>query len=216
MDNILPNLSQLRQDYQKHSLSEKDVDDNPVSFFQKWMQQAIEVQEEEPNAMVLATVGADGYPSARLVLLKGIENNAFVFYTNYESNKGLQLLQHPKAALVFHWRALERQVRIEGDVTKVSVETSKKYFDSRPEDSRIGAIVSPQSREIPNREWLEQRFLEEKEKYKHTEIVLPNHWGGFQLKPKRIEFWQGRSNRLHDRILFELKGDEWTKKRLAP
>lgn len=218
MTDISKELSQLRQDYQKLSLSEKEIDDNPVIFFKQWFQQALDAQEYEPNAMTLATVSADGKPSARIVLLKGVEENDFIFFTNYSSRKGQQIGSNPFAALVFFWKSLERQVRIEGVIEKVNPEVSSEYFYSRPFESQIGAISSPQSQIIESREWLQDRFenlktIHEKDKA----VVRPEHWGGYRLKPELIEFWQGRSSRLHDRIQFS-KNEQglWVKNRLAP
>jgi len=217
MDKISKDLSQLRQDYQKLSLSEHEVDDNPVVFFKKWFQQAIDAQEYEPNAMTLATVSADGVPSARIVLLKGIENDEFVFFTNYNSLKGQQMSGNPHVALVFFWKSLERQVRIQGKVKKLSEADSKAYFHSRPYESQIGAIASPQSTIIPSREWLEQRFVELKGSLTETTIQKPEHWGGWTVYPEVIEFWQGRPSRLHDRVqCIRISDNEWKKVRLAP
>lgn len=199
------------------ALDEHEAPDNPVSFFELWFAQATEAGEKEPNAMTLATADAKGIPSARIVLLKGLEDGKFVFYTNYKSRKGQELLDNPHAALLFFWQTLERQVRIEGTITKVSAHTSDAYFASRPQGSRIGAIASPQSQKISGRKWLEEEFNRLQQQYKDTEhIPRPEHWGGFALDPIRIEFWQGRSSRLHDRVLYEKVNNEWLRSRLAP
>jgi pyridoxamine 5'-phosphate oxidase len=169
------------------------------------------------NAMTLATASADGVPAARIVLLKGYDEHGFVFFTNYESFKGMQLAENPRACLVFFWKELERQVRITGLVEKVSAEESDAYFNSRPEGSRIGAWVSPQSQVIASREWLEEQEKKYIKDFSEQTVKRPAHWGGYRVKPISIEFWQGRSNRLHDRIQYTLQGDNtWTIERLAP
>lgn len=211
------NIADLRRNYSLESLSETDVHSNPLEQFKTWFQEALNSQLVEPNAMTLATANADGRPSARTVLLKGLENDGFVFYTNYESRKGAELAANPHAALLFNWLELERQVRIEGKVEKVSAETSSNYFRSRPKGSQIGAWASPQSAVITGREILEEKIEELTETFKHDqELPLPPFWGGYVLRPVAIEFWQGRENRLHDRILYALKGEKWHIERLAP
>lgn len=211
-------IADLRQNYTLAGLAEADVDSNPVEQFKVWFQQALDADLIEPNAMTLATATPDGKPSARIVLLKGVSDRGFVFYTNYESQKGQQLIANPYAALVFLWDKLERQVRIEGRVEKLSLEESAEYFHSRPKASQIGAWTSDQSRVIPNRKVLEQKQAELQERYSgETEIPLPPHWGGFRVIPKRIEFWQGRPSRLHDRLLYNLEEDNsWSIERLSP
>lgn len=216
MNPISEALARLRQDYQMSALDEHEAPDNPVSFFEKWFAEAKAAGELEPNAMTLATSDKQGNPSARIVLLKGLEAGRFVFYTNYQSRKGQELLDNPKAALLFFWQTLERQVRIEGTVLRVSPETSDAYFNSRPEGSRIGALASPQSRQIDNRAWLEQEYSQLAEKYKGKQIPRPEHWGGFAIEPYAIEFWQGRSSRLHDRLFYQKTEQGWTCSRLAP
>lgn len=209
-------IADLRKEYSSQTLLEGDVDANPIQQFQTWWNQAIASELLEPNAMTLATASPDGLPSARIVLLKGFDQNGFVFYTNYESFKAMQLAENPKACLVFHWKELERQVRIMGVVAKVSAEESKEYFESRPIGSRIGAWTSPQSKVIPNREWLEEEFEKRKQEFSNGEVPLPPHWGGYAVKPVMIEFWQGRFSRLHDRIQYTLEDGAWKIERLAP
>ncbi len=209
-------LQNLRQDYKSATLDESDVDDNPIVQFKKWFEHSVESQIFEPNAMTLATADKAGRPDARIVLLKGVDHDGFKFFTNYLSQKGKELKRNPYACLVFYWPELERQIRIEGTVEKLSKETSDAYFKSRPVASQIGAVASPQSQIIPNRQFLEEKFEEFSTKNKDKEITKPAHWGGYIVKPTRIEFWQGRSSRLHDRINFELAKGIWTKTRLAP
>lgn len=189
---------------------------NPIDFFSRWFSDAEKSGLLMPEALTLATASNNGQPSARMVLLKSFDENGFVFFTNYGSRKSRELAENPKAAMVFHWGILQRQVRIEGVVTKVSQEESKEYFLSRARGSRIGAWASKQSMELKNREELEQRELRYEEKFKDKEIPLPDFWGGFRLNPERIEFWQGRMKRLHDRVVFERSVDGWTTSRLYP
>lgn len=199
------------------SLSETDVAPNPIAQFEQWMQQALNSELPEPTAMTLATATPDGRPSARIVLLKGIDASGFVFYTNYESRKGLELEQNPRAALLFFWPELERQVRIEGRVERISAEESTAYFQSRPKESQLGAWASPQSRVIAGREVVEQCYQELSAQFKHDEkLPLPPFWGGYRLVPTYFEFWQGRPSRLHDRICYALNQGNWTIARLAP
>lgn len=199
------------------TLDEKRIDRDPIKQFQVWFDEAIGAKLPMPDAMSLATVTPDGRPTARMVLLKQVDTEGFVFFTNYQSSKARQLEINPYGALVFYWPQLERQVRVEGKVNKTSAEESAAYFKTRPRESQIGAWASPQSEVISAREVLEQRAHELAEQYCDTEIDCPAHWGGFRLKPDRIEFWKGRVGRLHDRILYELQPDEtWTIKRLAP
>jgi len=209
-------LQNLRQDYKSASLDESDVDDNPIVQFKKWFEHAVDAQVYEPNVMTLATADKSGRPDARIVLLKGVDHDGFRFFTNYLSTKGKELKRNPYACLVFFWPDLERQVRIEGTVEKLDKETSEQYFNTRPVASQIGALVSPQSQVIPNREFLEIKFEEMKEKTGEQSIAKPAHWGGYIVKPTRIEFWQGRRSRLHDRINFEWIKGAWVKNRLAP
>ncbi|WP_316807984.1 pyridoxamine 5'-phosphate oxidase [Pedobacter agri] len=209
-------LQNLRQDYKSATLDESDVDNNPITQFKKWFDNAVEAQVYEPNVMTLATADKAGKPDARIVLLKGVDEDGFRFFTNYLSAKGKELKRNPYAALVFFWPDLERQVRIEGTVEKLDKETSEEYFVTRPVASQIGAVASPQSQIIPNRAFLEEKFEELKAKSDGKTIVKPAHWGGYIVKPTRIEFWQGRRSRLHDRINFELVKGSWVKNRLAP
>ncbi len=209
-------LESLREDYKKNTLNENDLGKDPFSQFETWFDEATAAKIHEPNAMNLSTVSKEGRPSARIVLLKGFNTNGFIFYTNYESKKGLQILAHPFGALTFYWPELERQVRIEGKIARTGREASTAYFQSRPRGSQIGAIVSPQSQTIPGRELLEERWAEY-EADDRPVFEKPDNWGGFQLTPDLIEFWQGRSSRLHDRLEYKLKdGGEWVINRLAP
>lgn len=211
------NIADIRKDYSQQSLSEKDVEADPFLQFKKWWDHVIRSVVEEPNAMTLATASKDAVPSARIVLLKDFSNEGFVFFTNYESNKGHNLLENPRASLVFFWKELERQVRISGTVSRLSAAESDEYYDSRPEASRIGAWTSPQSRVIESREWLDNHFQELYARMKGTKIQRPPYWGGFLVSPEIIEFWQGRISRLHDRIQYTLqKNRSWKIERLAP
>jgi pyridoxamine 5'-phosphate oxidase len=209
-------IADLRKDYTLRSLTERDVDPDPFRQFQQWFDQAIESQLLEPNAMTVATASKEGIPSARIVLLKNFDDRGFVFYTNYESDKSKDLIENPHAALVFLWAELERQVRIVGTVEQVSAAESDEYFYSRPVGSRLGAWTSDQSRIIPDRTVLEQRLADLKVQYEHQEIPRPPHWGGFRVKPSAIEFWQGRSSRLHDRLRYQRQGEGWVIDRLSP
>jgi pyridoxamine 5'-phosphate oxidase len=198
-------------------LDEKRIERDPIKQFQLWLDDAFAAKLPLPEAMSLATVTPDGRPTARMVLLKQVDAEGFVFFTNYQSSKAKQLEVNPYAALVFYWPQLERQVRVEGKVSKTSSEESSAYFKTRPRESQIGAWASPQSEAISAREVLEQRARELAEEYCDREIDCPAYWGGYRLTPDRIEFWKGRVGRLHDRILYELQPDgAWTIKRLAP
>ncbi len=209
-------LQNLRQDYKAAELSENDIVNNPITQFEKWFENAVNAEIYEPNAMTLATADKSGRPNARMVLLKGVDKEGFSFYSNYLSQKGKELKRNPLACLVFFWGELERQVRIEGKVEKLDKETSEAYFHSRPAGSKIGAIVSPQSQVIDDRELLETKMKEATEYYEGKKISKPAHWGGYIVKPTSIEFWQGRSNRLHDRIKYTLVNGTWKIERLAP
>jgi pyridoxamine 5'-phosphate oxidase len=198
-------------------LDEKRVDRDPIRQFHAWLQDAIDQRLTLPEAAALATATKQGRPGNRMVLLKQADERGFVFYTNYRSSKAKALNENPFASMLFYWPSLERQVRVEGTVTPVPEEESDAYFVTRPRDSQIGAIASPQSEVIESREVLERRYSELAEKYRDVAIQRPSHWGGYRLKPERIEFWKGRLGRLHDRILYERETDgEWTIKRLAP
>jgi pyridoxamine 5'-phosphate oxidase len=221
-------IADLRQDYRLHTLDMSDVDLNPLHQFKKWFEEAVQSEILEPNAMVLATATTEGKPSARVVLLKDIEAEGFVFFTNYDSRKGEELAANPQAALCFNWLDLQRQVRIEGLIEKIDPEKSDAYFQSRPLSSQIGAWASPQSRVIAARDFLEKREDFYKKQFQKLDptaseapasenpIPRPSHWGGYVLKPSLIEFWQGRSSRLHDRIQYSLKDKTWLIERLAP
>jgi len=198
-------------------LDEKLVDPNPVTQFQRWLDEAITADIHLPEAMTLATATTDGKPSARLVLLKRVDENGFVFFTNYRSAKARDLDNNPFAALVFYWPQFERQVRVEGKVQRTSVAESLEYFQTRPRESQIGALASPQSEVISGRDVLEKRSAELEQLYGDRTIECPSYWGGYRLVPERVEFWKGRVGRLHDRILYERETDgSWTIKRLAP
>ena len=208
-------LADLRKDYALKTLEEKDAASDPMQFFGLWMVEAIHSQVPEPTAMNLSTIDTRGRPAARIVLLKGVDKRGFVFYTNYESRKGRELAANPHAALTFLWKELERQVRVEGTVEKVTEKESEDYFTTRPLGSRIGAWASPQSQVIESRGWLERRW-EAFEKQYGEQPPLPPHWGGYRVKPDYIEFWQGRRSRLHDRIAYTLRDGAWSVSRLAP
>jgi pyridoxamine 5'-phosphate oxidase len=208
-------IAALRKSYERAELDESSAHENPLQQFALWMQQALDAQLPEPNAMTLATVDADGRPSTRVVLIKGFDERGIVWYTNYDSRKGRELAGNSYAALQFHWVELERVVRIEGRVEKVSAEESDAYFSSRPLDSRIGAWASPQSQVIDSRAVLVANAAKYAAKFLMNP-PRPPHWGGFRLKPDTWEFWQGRKSRLHDRLRYRLDGTTWTRERLAP
>jgi pyridoxamine 5'-phosphate oxidase len=211
------NIADIRRDYSHKSLSEKEVNANPIKQFGNWWHEAVNSKIDEVNAMTLATASIDALPSARIVLLKEFNEKGFVFFSNYESYKAQQLAENPKACLVFFWKELERQIRITGLIEKINSKQSDDYFQSRPESSRIGAWASPQSRVIEDRHWLDEKFNELVNKMEGTSIPRPPHWGGYIVKPVVIEFWQGRPSRLHDRIQYTLEeSGEWKIERLAP
>ena len=209
-------LSEIRKDYSLKSLDIKDVTHEPFHQFRIWFDEAIDAEVPEVNAMGLSTLGLNGYPNGRIVLLKEVDHG-FVFFTNYESEKGLEIAANPKASLTFFWPELERQVRVMGDLEKVSAQESDHYFFSRPYGSQIGAWTSPQSREIESREELESNQKRIEERFSKEPIIRPAHWGGYRLVPFRVEFWQGRPSRLHDRIAYQKQAaGHWKIARLAP
>jgi pyridoxamine 5'-phosphate oxidase len=209
-------ISRLRVEYRLKTLSESDVATDPLAQLMAWLQDAIVARVNEPNAMTLATATPDGSPSARVVLLKGIDGEGLIFFTNYDSAKGKQLKENPRAAVCFFWPELERQVRVEGTVWLTSDQESEEYFNSRPPESRIGSAASPQSQVISSRRVLEERQAQLLEKYPSGNVPRPPHWGGYRLRPNRLEFWQGGAGRLHDRIEYMLGHGGWTIRRLAP
>ncbi len=213
----MDNIADLRKEYTRASLDTKDVNKNPVVQFEKWFDEAVNSKALEPSAMTLATISEAGKPSARIVLLKGVTDGKFYFYTNYQSQKGQELAANPACALTFFWPELERQVRISGMAQRATEEESDQYYQSRPLGSQIGAWASPQSVVIRNREILEQRVKELEDKYKGKSVLpRPKQWGGFAITPFEIEFWQGRPSRLHDRVLYTLVDGQWKINRLAP
>lgn len=212
----MSSIADLRKDYSRESLSEQDVSANPIDQFTKWFGEAIRAQVPEANAMSVSTASGHGRPSSRILLIKDVDQRGFTWFTNYDSRKGHELAQNPYAALLFYWIELERQVRIEGRVERISDAESDAYFQSRPLKSRLGAIASSQSRPVTSREELEARFAEVEKQYGEHPI-RPAHWGGYRLTPDYIEFWQGRPSRLHDRIAYTLQTDgSWQRQRLQP
>ncbi len=196
-------LRDLRREYALGGLSEGDLDADPVAMFRRWMHDAVRAGLHEPNAMVVSTVGADARPAARIVLLKGVADDGFVFYTNYDSRKGAELAANPACALLFPWHDLERQVRVEGEAVRLSHEENQSYFAGRPRGSRIGAWASPQSRVVPDRAALDAAYDELSRRFAATdEIPVPPHWGGYRVRPSAVEFWQGRQGRMHDRLRY--------------
>ena len=213
----MSDLADLRKEYMQRGLDEARMDPDPIRQFQAWLDAAVASAHPEPNAMTVATATPDGAPSARMVLLKGLDQRGFVFFTNYDSRKGAELAANPRAALIFFWVLLERQVRVEGRVERVSAEESDAYFHSRPLGSQIGAAASPQSQVIASRETLDRAYRALEQTWVGREIPRPPHWGGFRVAPQVIEFWQGRPSRLHDRLRYTRQpGGEWRMERLAP
>ena len=211
-----PSIGNLRRDYTLARLDEASVSRDPLIEFGRWFEEALKAEARDPNAMTLATANAEGVPSARIVLLKGFDQRGFVFFTDYRSRKGSELAENPRAALVFYWPELERQVRITGGTTQTDRQESEEYFRSRPRGSRLGAWISHQSQVIAGRQELDARVPELERRYLGDDVPLPPYWGGFRLRPDSIEFWQGRSSRLHDRIRYVRSGDSWRIERLSP
>lgn len=210
-------IAQIRREYTKKKLSSKSVKADPIEQFKLWLQEAVESECLEPTGMIVSTVSENNAPSSRTVLLKGVDQDQFIFYTNYKSRKGSQLAKNPQISALFYWAELERQVIIEGTVEKCGSEESDQYFQTRPWKSRVGAIISPQSQPIPNRNYIKKEFLIEAAKHLPDYVPRPENWGGYRITPLRIEFWQGRSSRLHDRVLFSKSQDSnWQIQRLAP
>ena len=209
-------LAAVRRDYALASLAERDVDPDPIRQFERWFADAVSARVPEPNAMTLSTATRDGVPSARIVLLKGVDADGFVFYTDYRSRKGAELAENPLAALTFLWKEIERQVRITGAVSRVTTQESEAYFRTRPPGSRLGAWASHQSSMIASREELDARLRDVTERFADGDVPLPPHWGGFRVSPDEIEFWQGRPDRLHDRLLYRRGERGWEISRLSP
>ncbi|MDF2436223.1 MAG: Pyridoxine 5-phosphate oxidase [Bacteroidota bacterium] len=216
MEDIRNYINTLRHDFSKQSLTESDAHSNPIDQFSQWFHEAVDAKVNEPNAMTLCTVSAECKPSARILLLRNFNEKGFVFYTNYKSRKGEEIEMNQNAALLFFWPELERQVRIEGIIEKQSKEESDLYFNSRPRTSKLGAWTSPQSKVIRDRKMLDEAYGKFDKEYPGENVPRPEHWGGYVLKPQRIEFWQGRPSRLHDRLLFTNENDNWKIERLAP
>jgi pyridoxamine 5'-phosphate oxidase len=216
MEDLRNYINSLRHDFSLESLDEKDVHKNPINQFSKWFTEAVDSKVNEPNAMTVCTATKDGKPSARILLLRNFDDNGFVFYTNYKSRKGKEIVENPHAAILFFWPELERQIRIEGVLSKQSTEVSDLYFSSRPRSSKLGAWTSAQSQVIESRKVLDEEYEKLSVKYPGEDVPRPEHWGGYILKPATIEFWQGRPSRLHDRILYTKENSNWKIERLAP
>lgn len=215
MKSVKHNLADIRREYTSRTLSEQDIASSPFEQFERWFREAMNSQLPEPSAMALSTVSASGKPSCRIVLLKSYSEEGFYFFTNYNSRKGIELNEHPCACLTFFWPELERQVRIEGSVKKISREDSESYFHSRPRLSQLGARSSPQSELITSQQ-LQKNFEEEEKKWEGKEVKYPEYWGGYSLNPDYFEFWQGRPGRLHDRVIYTADNAQWKTGRLAP
>ena len=209
-------LAALRREYGDAGLDDPDLAPDPVAMFRRWMHDTVVAGLHEPNAMVVSTVSAQGRPSSRMVLLKGVDDRGFVFYTNYESRKGRDLDARPAVSLLFPWHDLQRQVRVEGSASRVSEEESRAYFSTRPRASQLGAWASPQSDQVPSRAELQASYDEVERRFAEQDVPLPPHWGGFRVHPDVVEFWQGRRGRMHDRLVYRRTGDGWTTARLAP
>lgn len=212
----LKHFANIRRDYGSLSLNEDSMASDPIDQFVMWFEEGVNHEITDPTAMVLATVDEQGRPDSRVVLLKGIEQGNFLFYTNYQSTKAVQIQTNPYAALNFYWPQMVRQIRIRGKIQKTSIEQSDNYFSSRPTKSQLSAIISPQSQEISSRAFLEQKLDDLEQQSEHNPLSRPQHWGGYQVIPYEIEFWQGRDNRLHDRILYFKQNKSWLYRRLAP
>lgn len=216
MEELRNYLNSIRHDFAKQTLDELDVINNPIDQFAKWFEEAVGAQVIDPNAMTLCSATKEGKPSARIVLLRNFSENGFVYYSNYNSRKGSEIAENPNCALLFFWPELERQIRMEGIVQKQSSEESDLYFNSRPRESKLGAWTSEQSKKILNRDVLNKEYEKIALQYPNENVPRPPHWGGYLLKPATIEFWQGRPNRLHDRILYTFENNNWKIERLAP
>ena len=212
----MDHAARLRKEYTRAGLTESDADSDPIAQFRRWFGEALAADLHEPNAMILATATPDGRPSARVVLLKGFDERGFVFYTNYEGRKAEALEINPYCALVFYWGELERQVRVEGRASRIPEEESDEYFGSRPRGSQLGAWASEQSRPVEGRDPLEERLRHLEAEYEGREVPRPPFWGGYRVEPEVIEFWQGRENRLHDRLVYRRSGGSWRRERLQP
>jgi len=210
------NMASSRRDYGAAGLNDEQMDSNPVEQFKCWFADIANTDVSDPTAMVLSTVDEHGLPDSRVVLLKGLDEQGFIFYSNYDSSKAIQLQHNPYAALNFYWPSLTRQVRIRGTVIRTSSEQSDRYFSSRPLESQISAIASPQSREISSRQWLEEEYQQRLAKQGQNPVARPQNWGGYVIIPDEMEFWQGRDNRLHDRYQYHRNGEQWSRRRLAP
>lgn len=216
MEDLRNYINSIRNNYAKEKLGKKDVNANPILQFAKWFEEAVGAQVIDPNAMTVCSATKEGKPSARILLLRNFSEDGFIYYTNYNSRKGIEIAENPYCALLFFWPELERQIRIEGVVQKQTVEESNLYFNSRPRESKIGAWASEQSKVIVNREVLNEKHEKFSEKYPDENVPRPPHWGGYLLRPVSIEFWQGRPNRLHDRILYTKENNSWKIERLSP